>query len=397
MSLATVLVMLLQASYAQKLLNINQFDFFGHPVSLSYGSETVPRFNQPATPQNISAFYRLLTEHAFSTQISTLKTTKEQLQLNDWLYYQLIRKTAQAFSPKTANYTEYTLYKWFLLCRSGFDALLRVNSSQVLFYVQTNDTVFNLPGIMRNGKQYICLNYHDYDFQVDFEHSRFEDVWPPFREPALTGFSYKITRLPDFSAADYTEKELRFSYHENEFRFRVKMNTQIKNIFANYPAVDYGSILNIPLSGETYASLIPLLQQQIKGLPIREGVNYLLHFTRYAFGFAPDTRVFGREKRFSPEQTLLYDNSDCEDRVALFFCLVKELYNLPMIVLTYPEHVTIAVKFDKPVGKPIFYNGVPYTVCEPTPQSKDLKLGQLMPNLATAPYEVVYAYQPTGH
>jgi hypothetical protein len=119
-----------------------------------------------------------------------------------------------------------------------------------------------------------------------------------------------------------------------------------------------------------------------------------MRFTRYAFLFGPDTRVFGGEKRLSPEQTLLFDQSDCEDRVALFFCLVKEIYNLPMIVLTYPTHVTIAVQFDKPVGKPIIYNGAKYYVCEPTPQKEDLQLGQLLPELKKSTYEVAYVYTP---
>jgi hypothetical protein len=93
-----------------------------------------------------------------------------------------------------------------------------------------------------------------------------------------------------------------------------------------------------------------------------------MHFTRYAFLYERDTDVFGREKRFSPEETLLYDYSDCEDRAALFFCLVKEIYNLPMIVLVYPKHVSIAVEFEKPIGQTIVYNGKKYTVCEPTPK-----------------------------
>ena len=98
----------------------------------------------------------------------------------------------------------------------------------------------------------------------------------------------------------------------------------------------------------------------------------------------------------TPEQTLLYEQSDCEDRVSLFYCLVKEIYDLPMIVLSYPEHITIAVKLDRPVGRPVIYNGQPFTVCEPTPQKKDLPLGHLMPDLRSQPFEVVYAYQP-GH
>jgi hypothetical protein len=119
-----------------------------------------------------------------------------------------------------------------------------------------------------------------------------------------------------------------------------------------------------------------------------------MRFTRYAFLFQPDTEHFGAEKRLSPEQTLLYNGSDCEDRVALFFCLVKEIYNLPMIVLNYPSHVTIAVQFEKPIGKPIVYNGQKYSVCEPTPQKVDLMLGQLLPDLNNVAYEIAYIYTP---
>ena len=158
--------------------------------------------------------------------------------------------------------------------------------------------------------------------------------------------------------------------------------------------MDYASYFNIPLSRETYNSLIPPLKKTLKGLNIKNGIDYLMRFTRYAFLFAKDNDVFGGEKRLSAEQTLLFDQSDCEDRAALFFYLVKEIYNLPMIVMSFPEHVTIAVKLDKPVGTPIIYNGEIYSVCEPTPQKTDLNLGQLLPALKKTPYEVAYAYQP---
>ena len=65
-----------------------------------------------------------------------------------------------------------------------------------------------------------------------------------------------------------------------------------------------------------------------------------------------------------------------------------------MIVLAYPKHVTIAVKFDKPIGHSIVYNGDKYSICEPTPQRQDLQLGQLSPDLKKESYEVVYAYHP---
>ncbi|WP_315820150.1 hypothetical protein [Paraflavitalea speifideaquila] len=117
----------------------------------------------------------------------------------------------------------------------------------------------------------------------------------------------------------------------------------------------------------------------------KNGVDYLMRFTRYAFLFETDSKNFGTEKRLSPEQTLFYEQSDCEDRVALFFYLVKEIYNLPMIVLAYPKHVTIAVQFDKPRGKSIVYNGNKYSICEPTPQKKICLLATPWPACVTYP------------
>jgi hypothetical protein len=168
----------------------------------------------------------------------------------------------------------------------------------------------------------------------------------------------------------------------------------VQNIFQNYPVVDFDTYFNIPVSGTTYSSLIPLLKQQLQHLSEKEGVDYLMHFSRYAFGFETDQEQFGKEKRLSPEQTLLYSKSDCDDRASLFFYLVKEIYNRPMIVLLYPTHVTIAVQFESSAGKPIVYNGKKYYICEPTPQAGDLRIGQVAPKLRKAEYQVVYAYTP---
>ena len=91
---------------------------------------------------------------------------------------------------------------------------------------------------------------------------------------------------------------------------------------------------------------------------------------------------------------MLFDNSDCDDRAGLFFYLVKEIYDLPMIVLQYETHVTIAVKFDRCYGNCILYNGVRYSVCEPSSQRTDLRIGQLPPFLRHSSFDVAYVYTP---
>jgi hypothetical protein len=371
-----------------------RYDFGADTVKLELPPSFIIAFPEKTSDAAILDFYHQAEKSNYAPVMKTLKDFKLKNKLDDWLYYQLIRKTAQQISPKADNYYRYTLYKWFLLCKSGYEAIIRTGDDKMLFYVRSDENIYNIPFHLYEGKQYICLNYHDYG-SIDFQSNYFKTIRMPVKE-AQQVFSYKVTQLPDFNPADYIEKDLQFTYKHNNYRFKVKLNPQIKNMFTNYPVMDYGLYFNIPLSRETYSSLIPILKKEIEARPVKKGVDFLMRFTRSAFVFEEDSLVFGNEKRFSPEQTLLYDQSDCEDRSALFFYLVKEIYNLPMIVLSFEKHVTMAVHFDKRVGKPIIHNGTRYYVCEPTPQKKDLSIGQLMPALKKAPYEVVYEYKPVN-
>lgn len=385
----TIQPVLSQTQYPSSII---QFDFCGAPVQFAFDKAKLQSFQPPLSEQSIQTFYANVNNDHYHPIVNALKAYREKYKPDDWLFYQLIRKTAQYISPKADDYLRYTLYKWFLLTQTGYDAFLAQSGNRILFYVRCDEDIYNIPTRINNNKQYVCLNYHDYG-EINFLKERFIPINVP-EAAAEKVFSYKIRRLPEFSPLDYQEKDLHFTYNDNDYHFKVKLNPQIMTLFTNYPTVDYESQLNIPLSKETYQSLIPLLRKNVKRMSTKNGVDYLMRFTRYAFLFETDSENFGSEKRLSPEQTLFYEQSDCEDRVALFFYLVKEIYNLPMIVLAYPKHVTIAVQFAKPHGRSILYNGNKYSVCEPTPQKEDLPIGSLLASLRKSPYEVVYQYTP---
>ncbi len=370
-----------------------QFEFFGTTVSLPFNEFAFIDYTDTQSEASIKSFLEQVNNDSYRLIIETLLTYKEKNKLDDWLYYQLIRKTAQQISPKNANYHRYTLYKYYFLIQSGYDALLAICNNQILFYVQSDEEIFNMPYRTINGKEYVCLNYHDYGGNIDFVRNKFTPVNLNIAK-GQKSFSYKVSSLPEFRATDYMVKDLEFTYYDQNYHFKIKINPEIKNIFANYPVVDYESFFNIPLSKETYQSLIPKLKENIKRMNQKSGVEFLMHFTRYAFLFETDSIIYGSEKRLSPEQTLLSDYSDCEDRAALFFYLVKEIYNLPMLVIAYPNHVTIAVQFKNSYGKPILYNGNEYTICEPTPQNNDLRIGMPLPQLKRSVYQIAYAYTP---
>lgn len=278
---------------------------------------------------------------------------------------------------------------------SGYDARLALSNNKLLFYVRSDDEVFDIPYYQDEKKQYVCLNFHDFP-GLDYKKNEIRPINLDLPE-SKTLFSYKITRMPDFLPGDYSEKSLNFKFHHKEYHFKVLLNDQVESIFKNYPVVNFETYFNIPLTQETYSSLIPLLKKNMEGMNQKKGVDYLMRFTRYAFLYEPDEDNFGKEKRLSPEQTLFSAYSDCDDRAGLFFYLVKEIYNLPMIALLYPTHITMAVQFNKPLSNSIMYKGKKYSICEPTPQNEDLKIGQVSKKLKSTSYTIVYQYTPLAN
>ena len=348
----------------------------------------------PSTVSNTAILnaYIHLNSSNFKPLLDSLLTYKKEHQLNDWLYYQLVRRIAQQLSPKEVNYGAYTLYKWFIMVKSGYDARLALSHQKIIFYVFNDEDIEDIPFFMVGDKKYMCLNYHDYA-RVNLN----DDPPVPVKiyiENADQAFSYKVTRMPDFKPAQDIEKKLEFVYDRKAYHFSIKVNSNIQAVFANYPGVDFETYFNIPMTRETYSSLIPLLKKNIARMNEKKGVDYLMRFTRYAFLYENDQENFGKERRMSPQETLMSAYSDCDDRAALFFYLVKEIYNLPMIALLYPTHITMAVEFHKPVGEPIVYKGKVYSLCEPTPELEDLGIGQMSAQLRNIPYRIVYQYEP---
>ncbi|HEY1021582.1 MAG TPA: hypothetical protein VGE06_04690, partial [Flavisolibacter sp.] len=264
--------------------NAGAVDFFG--VSLQVPAYQAPAYQSPLTEASIQDYIKNIDAKALQPFLTALQQYKARYHPDDWLYYQLVRKMAQQISPKGDNYYQYTFYKWWFLVQSGYDARLTVAGDYLLFYVQCDESIYNIPSRIIAGRQYVCLNYHDYG-RIDFENYQFTDA-TPFVAAGARPFSYKVSSLPDFNPDSYTEKEVQFSDGLREYAFRIKVNPQVKTLFTNYPAVDYDLQFNMPLSKATYESLISSLKKQVKGQKPKDGVAFLMQFTRYAFLFKPD-------------------------------------------------------------------------------------------------------------
>ncbi len=367
-------------------------DFLGKAYSLPpIGG--LEQFSGDINETKISEYANHIPSNQLNEVCLSLLSIQKKENLDDWLYYQLVRRTAQECIHKKEDYIGYTMLKWYILSYTGYEPLLSVSENKLLLYIKSDDVIYNQPLKKIEDKQYVCLNYHDYGFNVDFNHEKFINITSLLKEGGA--FTFLVKTLPDFAESTYKTKELKFQYKKKADQVNIKLNTNLSSYFTNYPVTEYKNQFNIPLSKETYQSLIPALKEKLINFDKNKGVEYLMYFTRHAFIFESDTEIFGREKRLSPEETLFYEKSDCEDRSALFFLLVKEIYDLPMIVLSSPQHVTVAVKLDKPSKHSILYEGNQYTICEPTPQRRELKVGEETSTIRKQHFTVEFAYDPT--
>ncbi len=108
-----------EQTYSQVDTRLN-VSFCGNLIRLKFDPSIDVKFDNSLSEQSIEGFYSILNKSNYQPLIRELINYKEQNNLNDWLYYQLISRTAQQISPKAENYYRYTLYKWFLLTKSGF-------------------------------------------------------------------------------------------------------------------------------------------------------------------------------------------------------------------------------------------------------------------------------------
>ena len=153
--------------------------------------------------------------------------------------------------------------------------------------------------------------------------------------------------------------------------------------FSNDEMTKWVTYAATALSKATKEQLYPALKSKIAGKSETEAANILIGFVQTAFEYQFDEAIWGQDHPFFPEETLFYPFSDCEDRTALFANLVKDLLGLDAVLLYYPGHLALAVKFNTKVeGKTLSINGKEYTYCEPTCSSY-APVGWCPPQLTT--------------
>lgn len=384
--LSTLLVPLV--SHASTIDTI-KFNFYGSPIEITYTSKILnTSLGSELSEKVFEDFDKEISNNDYNRILHQLYNKKKQLDLNDWLYYLLIRVCVDTiFSTKTENFK--TLVYWVTLNKSGYDVKLSYLQKQLALSVFTNDEVFDTPRRPEKDGWYVDISsLFKGDYKSITMSSSFVSTIPSSNDMP---FQFYLKKLPVFINPTIEERILKFIHNNQANELKVKINKNAIRVMYRYPETSIKQQSTIPMSLEARSSLLPQLKEKVNAMTNYEAVRYLLSFTRQAFNYKTDSEAYGLDNvTFSPEETLYYSNSDCEDRSILFVFLVQEILKLDAILIDFPEHASAAVNFKiTSYGEPVTFNGIKYTICDPTGPGNHLLPGDYPNGLQNAAYNII--------
>ena len=357
------------------------FDFYGFEVLLSYDENLKKPGSAQFNEQTISAWFGQMSNTNYNSLIEQLVFYRNQMNLNDWGYYLLVKNTAKEIAMQE---NDARLLTWFLLIRSGYKVKAAYFENQVYVLLPIRNQVYG-----KNFFTFDNLNFYMMEGSLTNIYT-YEKDFPD---------AQKIMDLNIYSPLAIGEKtetkELTFDYNKPGEQLKINYNVNLINFYKDYPLSDLKVYFDATVSPESKYSIASDFAKMLEGKSEIEAANILLNFVQTAFQYQTDQEQFGYEKFFFAEEAFYYPYCDCEDRSVLFSYLVKSLLNLDVIGLNYPGHVATAICFNADVtGDFINYDGKKYVVADPT--YINAPVGLTMPQYAGVNAEIIPLLNPLG-
>lgn len=364
--------------------------FYGEEVPVRYEAGAFPASDFDLDEAGIHAQIQQLADRDFSALTTSLSQRRAAWELNDFLYARLADATLRRVAPHISD-NAHAVTLAHLLAGDGIDARLCYDSSQVYVYARTEEPLYEVPIITEDERRYVNLTSA---LRPRDGVTRSLKFHPTALNPGGRALSFDISRLPHLPER-LSERVYRFRHDGDDVELRTVCDLSVVAWMRDYPIIAEGQYVETGLSATTaerlYAALRPLLAGKTQGQQLR----LLASFTRGAFVYKEDARSFGASKPMIADEVLHYPVSDCEDRSALYFTLVRDLLCLPVLAIAYDDHLSIAVSSPELSGRGAFeYDGRTYHVCDPTGPSTSSAIGSPPYGYAHRRFTIVAASEP---
>lgn len=350
------------------------FDFYDTPCR----TLKVPLFSMAeASEKEARDAWLFMDGNGYTSLADDCMRLREKLMLNDWGYIGLLETMTAAMFGRNSN--EAVVAQMFLLVQSGYKARIARTQDKMVLMVPFTDETYSYPYVEIQNESYYIM-----DKNMDATMFSVFNMAYPDEQTA----SVQLCRQPLFNIRTAGNRALQSDAYP-DMHISIATNKNLVDFLKDYPRTNVWPIyVKASISDDMKRQLYPQLRKAIAGKSKTEAVQMLLNFVQTAFEYKTDQEQFGEEMPLFADEMLYYPYADCEDRSILLSVLVKDLTGLDVILLDYPEHIAMAVRFDEPVDGYYFtVDGEEYVVCDPT--YIGASVGDCMPRYVGASADVI--------
>ncbi len=357
--------------------DILSVDFFGQRCSIRIGSDERIML-AGISGEDLSKAWTELSDGRFDDTVLDCLRLRRELRLCDWGYYQLVLKTAYAYTGN-ADENLNTVIQGYILAQSGYKMRIARSDGKLYLLIPSDVQIYGcyLAEMADNLKYYFLdKTYPGGEFSVC------DAPYPD--ERIFSMYIDEMPLLPETETVCISMQSARYPALEMWFC----PNKNLTDFLSTYPCCPWDVYASAPLSNKAREIMYPVFKENISAGSEPEAAEMILNFVQTAFEYKTDDEQFGYEKPMFPDETLNYPYSDCEDRAILFATLARDLLGLDVVLMHYPNHIAAAVCFNSDVsGDSVMHKGRKYIVCDPT--FIGAPVGVTMPGMNNAEAEII--------
>ena len=356
------------------------FEFYGLPLEI--GRCDVILNNRLTDSGAFANQWRTLLSDPTATDLARrLGMLAEELGLNDYLTFDLVRKYVQQAYPSVHSTSRAALVH-FIMTSLGFDARIATSGGEGVLLLPMLQTIYGRPYMKIGDRKFYVFSETD---NVNTSSPISTCMLPA---DAQTGRPIDM-RINSPLNLPRKPKPFRLAY--GDISLSGELNENIYPMLYRYPQTDMAVYACSVLDPALRSALVEQIKSQLDGKERLVAVNSLLDFTQNAIDYATDETSHGFEKPYFLEEWLYYPLNDCEDRATFYTYMLWNALGVECQMITYPGHESASVCMDEPLsGDSYSYKGRTFFISDPT--YIGAKTGQCMPDYIEVAPEIEYHY-----
>jgi len=244
--------------------------------------------------KDVAQAWTLLSGKQYDALLYDCLALRDQLNLCDWGYLQLLIVMSEKFFNKTSN--EAVLLQMFLLTQSGYKVRIARTDNRLALLVPFYQSVYRYSFLNIRGIRYYVINR-------DLQGKSFNICDQEFPKEQFFSWQTRQPRLTEQLNQPKTFASIRYP----EIQASIQTNQNLMDFYGDYPfTAEYNVYVSAGLSETVKRTLYPVLQNAIAGKTKTEAANILIDFCQTAFDYKTCAEQFGYERQFFADENFFF-------------------------------------------------------------------------------------------